>query len=397
MSITKAFFFNKNNTKINLNKQKPAERTLPIFFALFRALVGRVIFNYLPNKVVIQLIYFLPEKKKKRRFKRLGNWYHASPAYSGPAEKMMKIEKSKKRKIKYNLINEKVNKLGYLITDNYNDKIASSSVSYLSDLKPSFHAPIMPQIDNLAIYSLINNKDWYKRLIEFFSFFYQKEEILEKGKSINKSSIPFFPFSRNFLEKDKSMKLNSYPAIETLPQTLQSWVGQLQKQGRKDWHSSDNISEYPYKLPLALYSKEQHKKVELRFIRIKYPNFDSRTLAQLIGMNSHKYNFLILYRWLLKKRRTPIIKTKYDKDYETFLFNNSNKFLPSYLSGIKVQISGRISSQRVIPRKTINVAYKGSYGKRENTILDKNQYTAKNRIGAFNVKIIIGSRFINEK
>ena len=70
------------------------------------------------------------------------------------------------------------------------------------------------------------------------------------------------------------------------------------------------------------------------------------------------------------------------------------KALPSNMIGLKVELAGRLTTQRSVPRKTVSNSQKGSFvcsaslSKSENnSSLDFTQYTSKNKFGAFTIKV----------
>jgi hypothetical protein len=54
-----------------------------------------------------------------------------------------------------------------------------------------------------------------------------------------------------------------------------------------------------------------------------------------------------------------------------------------------MEVAGRLTTQRSIPRKTVTNAHKGSFtvSNRLGSSLDLNQYTSKNKLGAHTVKV----------
>jgi hypothetical protein len=64
--------------------------------------------------------------------------------------------------------------------------------------------------------------------------------------------------------------------------------------------------------------------------------------------------------------------------------------IPSFLSGINIKIAGRLLTQRVIPRKTINIVRRGALSRIKINYLDKARYTNKNKRGAFSITITTG-------
>jgi len=66
------------------------------------------------------------------------------------------------------------------------------------------------------------------------------------------------------------------------------------------------------------------------------------------------------------------------------------------IAGIKLEVAGRLTTQRNIPRKTLDSIHTGSFQKANvnpnplvnlNSKLDFSQYASKNKLGAFTVKV----------
>ena len=61
--------------------------------------------------------------------------------------------------------------------------------------------------------------------------------------------------------------------------------------------------------------------------------------------------------------------------------------IPTILTGLKIKISGRLITQRVIPKKTISKLEKGGFKKTKINIVDYATYTNKNKRGSYTVKV----------
>ena len=59
----------------------------------------------------------------------------------------------------------------------------------------------------------------------------------------------------------------------------------------------------------------------------------------------------------------------------------------SRLTGIKLRISGRLPRQRVVPKRTVKSAYKGSVSKAKFNLVDSSTFTSKSKKGAFSVRV----------
>lgn len=112
--------------------------------------------------------------------------------------------------------------------------------------------------------------------------------------------------------------------------------------------------------------------VEVRLIRIQYPYLDSSILAQYLALNAGKYNFTRMQKMIFRKVPTISMGTVLPADA-----------LPSHLTGVKLELAGRLTTQRSIPRKTVENGHTGSL----NTSLDFSQYASKNKLNSFTMKV----------
>ena len=128
-----------------------------------------------------------------------------------------------------------------------------------------------------------------------------------------------------------------------------------------------------------------HRPVELRLVRLYYPYLNSYILAQYIAINSNRYNFTRIQRAIFVSLRA--IKAKAVQSLKS-----SNKgLLPAYITGMKIRVSGRLVTQRSVPRQSVQTAQIGSFsgGKQNNNIVDYSSFTSKNKKGAYTVKVWI--------
>ena len=62
--------------------------------------------------------------------------------------------------------------------------------------------------------------------------------------------------------------------------------------------------------------------------------------------------------------------------------------LPSYISGIKIELAGRLLTEPVVPRITTKATLFGSFS----GPVDYAKYTTKNELGAFTIKVWIAQQ-----
>lgn len=118
---------------------------------------------------------------------------------------------------------------------------------------------------------------------------------------------------------------------------------------------------------ITILTRSIHKEISVDFIRIRYPYMNSSIFARYLCHNANAHTFLHFRNSILK--------------YPKF----AGQSLPSHICGVRIQLSGRIITERVIPRVTKNVAVFGSLAKADS--IDYGYYTTKNYMGSFTVKV----------
>lgn len=142
-------------------------------------------------------------------------------------------------------------------------------------------------------------------------------------------------------------------------------------------------------------SKLFKRPVELRLVRLHYPYLNSYILAQYIAINTGKYNFtrIISRLWGANAIFSPLEGNDSNTDLQ--LMSDSSKMIPAYITGIKVRVSGRLVTERSVPRQSVKTAQLGTFstsaGVQE---IDSASFTSKNKKGAFTVKVWIGQSLL---
>ena len=190
------------------------------------------------------------------------------------------------------------------------------------------------------------------------------------------------------------------------------------------------------------------KKIELDIIRLHFPFHDSQILAKLLGSssNANKYKFSRMIKKLLPKAviknpsllNTPnksflpnsfkelkysslnlatfakslasnlLSQNKLENSLSHLDLKKEEKFkesfgsgiesalekvqglpLPSSISGLNVKLAGRLTTQRVIPRYTIQTRQEGSLARGKVNFLEKARFTNKNKRGAYSFTVNI--------
>lgn len=119
------------------------------------------------------------------------------------------------------------------------------------------------------------------------------------------------------------------------------------------------------------------KEVNVIATRLYYPYLNSDILSQYLAHNAPSNTFM---------------------DFQEAILTNPSLHktnLPAHISGIKVQVSGRLVTETVIPRISVKSCLIGSFqhnSKNVTQIIDYNKFTTKNELGAFTVKVWICQR-----
>lgn len=121
--------------------------------------------------------------------------------------------------------------------------------------------------------------------------------------------------------------------------------------------------------------------VELRLIRLNHSALDSSIFAQYLTANGAKHSFNRILDML--KASLPTVVSE----------GSAESTLPvSHITGVKVKLSGRLTTQRSSPRQTVQAGRLGSSAKGAYSTVDYSQHTAKNKLGAFTMKVWISQQ-----
>jgi hypothetical protein len=146
--------------------------------------------------------------------------------------------------------------------------------------------------------------------------------------------------------------------------TIQMFYYNNEKHNKKD-ESKKIVSEFTL-IPLSnnitsIYNKE----VSLVFTRIHYPYINSSIFAKYLAHNAPTNTFV-----------------HFQDSIITYVSRNASE-LPSYISGIKIELAGRLLTERVVPRITTKAIQFGSFFSQ----VDYAKYTTKNELGTFTIKV----------
>jgi Mitochondrial ribosomal protein (VAR1) len=125
------------------------------------------------------------------------------------------------------------------------------------------------------------------------------------------------------------------------------------------------------------------RQVELRLIRLNHTILDSSIFAQYLSANSNKYSFNRLFDMLKASLPTTVTEGS---------VNENTIDTMSHITGVKIKLSGRLVTQRSGPRQTTNANRLGSSAKGKYGTIDFSQHTAKNKLGAFTMKVWVSQQ-----
>lgn len=123
--------------------------------------------------------------------------------------------------------------------------------------------------------------------------------------------------------------------------------------------------------------------VELRLVRLHHGALDSSIFAQYLTANSNKYSF---------NRILDILKDAIPTVVSDGSVSETSTTPLSHITGVKVKLSGRLTTQRSGPRQTVQAGRIGTSAKGQHGTVDYSQHTAKNKLGAFTIKVWISQQ-----
>lgn len=137
-----------------------------------------------------------------------------------------------------------------------------------------------------------------------------------------------------------------------------------------------NINKKSFNKPFLIINKIleilYNKKVNLIIIRINYPYINRDIFAKYLVYNSSRWTFINFKDHINKKIK----------------FSNNNNKLPFFITGIKIQIHGRLITEYIIPRITKKSYIIGKFSQSDIKI-DSSKYTFKNKLGSFTINVWI--------
>jgi hypothetical protein len=226
-----------------------------------------------------------------------------------------------------------------------------------------------------------------------------KNNALSSSTANNASKAQTFPGEDFYMKRNKLKTVLSYSNKEMMNRVKLSWrikktLFRLNKKRSKVKNIFFNLNKLnlfkvfslKFKLICEILSNKFKKPVELQLIRIHHPFHDSNILVNLLSLNIKNKNFktnVAIEKLYAKK----VVKNLYDYNIK------SVNFIPTFLSGIKIRIGGRLMREPIIPRITTKNFERGASSPGKVNFLDTATITKKNKKGSYTIKISSGQNF----
>jgi Mitochondrial ribosomal protein (VAR1) len=262
----------------------------------------------------------------------------------------------------------------------------------------------IPKFTVFKWYSILNNKLMRQKWYELrFNKNIDAHQVPEAGQSDNLSNLNKPSDTEQLLPLSKSNKLKKLLSLSNkemmnmikLRWRIKKTLFRLNNKRNKVKHILFNLNKinlfkvFPlkFKLICEILSNKFKKPVELHLVRIHQPFHDSNILVNLLSLNirrNKKFKTNVKIEKLYAKKA---VKNLYDYS------NNSVNFIPTFLSGIKIRIGGRLLREPMIPRITTKKFERGASSPGKVNFLDTATITKKNRKGSYTIKISSGQNF----
>jgi len=218
--------------------------------------------------------------------------------------------------------------------------------------------------------------------------------------NVIKHYFQFALISKPKFNKDSNKVVISFYYFLNLPVSKRLNFGQSKRIQSSLQEGSRNFEAKRFSSLILKLSRFYGKPVELRPIRIHYPYLNSYILAQYIALNIKAGNFNKISRNLFKKaklvKNNSITNSKTSTAIKNFISYSPVLLNPQYLTGIKIQISGRLSMRKAASRTRVVRKSTGSLGLNSyNTLIDANKFSFKSKNGAATVKVWLSSVGLN--
>ena len=156
------------------------------------------------------------------------------------------------------------------------------------------------------------------------------------------------------------------------------------KKNKKILSSFLNLNSQNLEILSGNLSKFISKNVNFELNRIRKLNLDSTILAHFIARYC---DFKKIKFSKIAKRVLRLSKIKNSKNYYSY-----NGIIPSFLTGIKIKLGGRLSTQKISARQTVKITQRGSLTRRNTDLVSKSRITGINKKGTFCVTVTNGQK-----
>jgi hypothetical protein len=146
---------------------------------------------------------------------------------------------------------------------------------------------------------------------------------------------------------------------------------------------------FPKRLNLLCISLNKifNKPVELNLTRLHYPSADSNILVNIMGILINKVKLPKILKNLFAG---SIIKTLIKIKSRKY---NDISIIPAFLTGLSIKVAGRIMTQNMRPRFTINYKRRGASASGKINYLNFARLTNKNKRGSYSITISAGQNY----
>jgi hypothetical protein len=155
------------------------------------------------------------------------------------------------------------------------------------------------------------------------------------------------------------------------------------------------VDKYPnkFKILCDIFSKFLNKNIELDLIRLHYPYYDNNILVNLLAYMVNKLKIRLMTRNIFRKAVIRKLNKKFNPITITGKEKKKFTIIPTFLTGLKIKVAGRLMNYKTVPRRTVRNVQKGISSVGRVNYTDLARYTSKNKKGAFSITISSGQNF----
>lgn len=166
--------------------------------------------------------------------------------------------------------------------------------------------------------------------------------------------------------QSQSKLIQSVPQKELLLSKIKSNKNQIQINYYEIQPTKETIKTNLIKInTLLIFSIKRN--INITITKLNYPYLNSSIFSQYLLHNSDSSTYIQLI----------------DSIKKSVCFENNT--IPAFLSGIKISIAGRLTSEAIIPRKTMNCVIIGT----KSTCIEFSKFSTKNKIGTYTIKVYL--------